>query len=69
MSNVIDPESLRNSPALPILDVRLEVEFLAERIAEAVRVPIERWEAAAKSAPTGFHNNQILVSHTKQITA
>lgn len=51
---VVDP---RNLPAgARLLDVRPEPAFAAGHLRGAVRVPIERWEAAAKEAATALDN-------------
>jgi thiosulfate/3-mercaptopyruvate sulfurtransferase len=55
-SPVMEPEALHDARALAILDVRGEEDYLSQRFAGAARVPIERWEAAAKTPETGLDN-------------
>jgi thiosulfate/3-mercaptopyruvate sulfurtransferase len=53
---VIEPSALRLLPAFRLLDVRDQSAFSAGHAANAVRVPIEVWEAAAKTGETSFEN-------------
>ncbi|MBB3659984.1 thiosulfate/3-mercaptopyruvate sulfurtransferase [Rhizobium sp. BK650] len=58
MSNdpVIEPASLSALPAFRLLDVRDRAAFSSGHATNAVRVPIEVWEAAARFGETSFEN-------------
>ena len=51
---VIEPIALSSLPAFRLLDVRDQAAFSAGHARHAVRLPIEVWEAAAKSGETSF---------------
>ncbi len=53
---VVEPAALRLLPAFCLLDVRDQPAFSAGHASNAVRVPIEVWEAAAKTGETSFEN-------------
>ncbi len=53
---IIEPLALGNLAGFHLLDVRDPETFDAEHAPEAVRVPIEVWEAAAKAGETSFDN-------------
>lgn len=53
---IIEPATLASLGAFRLLDVREPAAFEASHPANAVRVPIEVWEAAAKSGETSFEN-------------
>lgn len=53
---VIEPTVLPSLSAFHLLDVREPAAFGAGHPAKAVRVPIEEWEAAAKTGETTFQN-------------
>ncbi|MCK1274734.1 rhodanese family protein [Bradyrhizobium sp. 61] len=53
---IIEANELSSLEAFRLLDVREPTTFAAGHPARAVRVPIEVWEAAAKSGETSFEN-------------
>ncbi|TIT04023.1 sulfurtransferase [Mesorhizobium sp.] len=53
---IIEPDALPSLGAFRLLDVREPAAFEAHHPAAAIRVPIETWEAAAKSGETSFEN-------------
>lgn len=53
---VIEPDALPSFAAFRLLDVREPAAFEADHPANALRVPIEAWEAAAKAGETSFEN-------------
>ena len=53
---VIEPDELSLLAAFRLLDVRDAEAFQADHAASAVRVPVELWEAAAKTGETSFEN-------------
>lgn len=53
---IIEPSSLDTLPAFRLLDVRDPSAFSSGHAANAIRVPIEIWEAAAKAGETSFEN-------------
>jgi thiosulfate/3-mercaptopyruvate sulfurtransferase len=53
---VIEPDSLLNRDEFHFLDVRNPDEFAAAHAPNAIRVPIEVWEAAAKADETSLDN-------------
>ena len=53
---VIELSSLANAEPVILLDVREQGAFDAAHSAGAVRVPIEVWEAAAKTDETSLEN-------------
>lgn len=53
---VIEPSALRSLSAFRLLDVRDPAAFSSGHATNAVRVPIEVWEAAAKTGETSFEN-------------
>jgi thiosulfate/3-mercaptopyruvate sulfurtransferase len=53
---IIEPDALASAGAFRLLDVREPASFAAGHPVNAVRVPIEMWEAAAKSSETSFEN-------------
>ncbi|MER8376052.1 rhodanese-like domain-containing protein [Mesorhizobium sp. M1406] len=53
---IIEPDALPSIGEFRLLDVREPASFEADHPAMAVRVPIEEWEAAAKSGETSFEN-------------
>lgn len=58
MSNdpVVELSALSTLPAFRLLDVRDQAAFSSGYARNAVRVPIEVWEAAAKAGETSFEN-------------
>ncbi|MDQ0304897.1 sulfurtransferase [Ancylobacter polymorphus] len=53
---VVEPSALGSLPAFRLLDVRDRTAFSSGHARNAVRVPIEIWEAAAKTGETFFEN-------------
>ncbi|ESZ02137.1 sulfurtransferase [Mesorhizobium sp. L48C026A00] len=53
---IIEPDALPSIGEFRLLDVREPASLEADHPAMAVRVPIEEWEAAAKSGETSFEN-------------
>ncbi|MBN9034146.1 rhodanese-like domain-containing protein [Rhizobium sp. YJ-22] len=53
---IIEPSSLRDLASFHLLDVRDPQSFDEGHVANAVRVPIEVWEAAAKAEETSFES-------------
>lgn len=52
----IEPAALPDLGMVRVLDVREAASFEAVHRKDATRVPIEVWEAAAKSGETSFEN-------------
>src|SRR5581483_3002974 len=50
------PSEIAEADAVLVLDVRGETSFRKARLEVAVRVPIERWEAAARDPETSLSN-------------
>ena len=53
---IVEPSSLRDLASFHVLDVRDPQSFDEGHVANAVRVPIEVWEAAAKAEETSFES-------------
>ncbi len=53
---IVEPADLPSLPAFQLLDVREPASFDTDHPAHATRVPIEVWEAAAKTGETSFEN-------------
>jgi thiosulfate/3-mercaptopyruvate sulfurtransferase len=53
---IIEPDSLAAGRPLRLLDVRDVLTFNVAHGTEAIRVPVEEWEAAAKAETTGLEN-------------
>ncbi|TIV22551.1 MAG: rhodanese family protein, partial [Mesorhizobium sp.] len=53
---VVEQSALSTLPAFRLLDVRDQAAFSLGNAPNAVRVPIEVWEAAAKAGETSFEN-------------
>ncbi|TIV63675.1 MAG: rhodanese family protein [Mesorhizobium sp.] len=53
---VVEQSALSTLPAFRLLDVRDQAAFSLGHAPNAVRVPIEVWEAAAKAGETSFEN-------------
>lgn len=53
---VVEPSALDSLPVFHLLDVRDQAAFSSGHSPNAVRVPIEIWEAAAKTGETSFEN-------------
>src|SRR4029450_8957058 len=53
---VTEPDDLSALPAFRLVDARAADVFAADRVAHAVRAPVEAWEAAAKAGDTSFDN-------------
>ena len=53
---VVEPSILKSVPSPALLDVRSADAFSAGHPVNATRVPVERWEAAAKADETSFDN-------------
>jgi thiosulfate/3-mercaptopyruvate sulfurtransferase len=53
---IIEPDALVSLDAFRLLDVREPAPFADDHPANAIRVPIEMWEGAAKTGETSFEN-------------
>ena len=53
---IVDPQDLPSLGPFHLLDARDPAAFALSHPARAVRVPLETWEAAAKSGETSFEN-------------
>jgi thiosulfate/3-mercaptopyruvate sulfurtransferase len=57
---VVELSALPSMPAFRLLDVRDPAAFSSGHATNAVRVPIEVWEAAAKAGETSFEKHCLL---------